>query len=140
MSLDYVRLGETGLQVSELAFGTWRFGRETDQGTVEIDEDCAYSLLDAYDEAGGRFIDTADMYGDGKSETWIGNWLGERDRADYVLASKVYWPTREDNPTSRASRGRTSADRSTPFSTVSAPNTSIFSTSTAGTRTPPPTN
>mgnify|MGYP006290071075 CR=1 FL=1 len=98
MDLDFVPLGRTGLQVSELAFGTWRFGRETDQGTVEIDEDRAYELLDAYEAAGGRFIDTADIYGDGDSETWIGNWLAERDRAEYVVASKVYWPTREDNP------------------------------------------
>jgi aryl-alcohol dehydrogenase-like predicted oxidoreductase len=98
MDLDYVPLGRTGLQVSELAFGTWRFGRETDQGTVEIGEDRAYELLDAYERAGGRFIDTADIYGDGDSETWIGNWLAQRDRSDYVIASKVYWPTREENP------------------------------------------
>jgi len=98
MDLEYVPLGRTGLQVSELAFGTWRFGRETDQGTVEIGEDRAYELLDAYERAGGRFIDTADIYGDGDSETWIGNWLAERDRSDYVIASKVYWPTRDDNP------------------------------------------
>ena len=48
MDLDFVPLGRTGLQVSELAFGTWRFGRETDQGTVEIDEDRAYERRDAY--------------------------------------------------------------------------------------------
>jgi aryl-alcohol dehydrogenase-like predicted oxidoreductase len=98
MELDYVPLGSTGLQVSELAFGTWRFGRETGEGTLEIGEDRAYELLDAYEAAGGRFIDTADVYGDGDSETWIGNWLAERDRAEYVLASKVYWPVREDDP------------------------------------------
>ncbi|MBX0296280.1 aldo/keto reductase [Haloarcula nitratireducens] len=101
VDLDYVRLGQTGLSVSELAFGTWRFGRETDEGTVEIDEERAHELLDAYETAGGRFVDTADVYGGGDSERWIGDWLDERDREEYVLASKVYWPTREDDPNGR---------------------------------------
>ncbi|WP_435362242.1 aldo/keto reductase [Haloarchaeobius sp. DFWS5] len=100
MDLDYVPLGRTGTQVSELAFGTWRFGRES-EGGLEIGEERAYDLLDAYEEHGGRFIDTADIYGDGQSETWIGNWLADRDREDYVLASKIYWPTREEDPNGR---------------------------------------
>jgi len=95
VDLEYVPLGRTGLQVSELCFGTWRFGRETDQGTVEIREERGKELLDAYASAGGRFVDTADVYGDGDSERWIGEWLAERDRAEYVLASKVYWPVRD---------------------------------------------
>jgi aryl-alcohol dehydrogenase-like predicted oxidoreductase len=98
MELEYVPLGRTGTYVSEMAFGTWRFGRETDQGSVEIDEDTAYELLDVYADHGGRFIDTADIYGDGKSERWIGNWLSTRDREEYVIASKIYWPTRDDDP------------------------------------------
>jgi aryl-alcohol dehydrogenase-like predicted oxidoreductase len=98
MDLGYVPLGRTGLQVSELAFGTWRFGRETEAGNVETDERRAYDLLDTYADHGGRFIDTADVYGGGVSERWIGNWLAERPREEYVIASKVYWPTREDDP------------------------------------------
>jgi len=94
--MDWVSLGRTGTMVTELPFGTWRFGRETDEGSVEIDETRAYELLDAYEAHGGRFIDTADMYGGGKSERWIGNWLAERDREDFVVASKIYWPTRDD--------------------------------------------
>ena len=101
MDLDYVPLGRTGLRVSELAFGTWRFGRETPEGTTEIGQGRAYDLLDAYEAHGGRFIDTADVYGGGKSERWIGNWLDERDREDFVIASKVYWPTRDDDPNGR---------------------------------------
>ncbi|QIO21019.1 aldo/keto reductase [Haloarcula sp. JP-L23] len=101
IDLDYVRLGETGLSVSELSFGTWRFGRETADGTLEIGEERAHELLDAYEAAGGRFIDTADVYGGGDSEDWIGDWLTERDREEYVLASKIYWPTREDDPNGR---------------------------------------
>jgi len=96
MSLDTVSLGRTGTTVSEIAFGTWRFGRENDEGEIEITEAQAHRLLDAYAEAGGQFIDTADMYGDGRSEEYIGNWLADRDREDFVIASKIYWPTRDD--------------------------------------------
>ena len=101
MQLDTVSLGRTGLQVSELSFGTWRFGRETPKGNLEIDEATAHDLLDTYADHGGRFIDTADVYGGGTSEDWIGDWLADRDREDFVVASKIYWPTREDDPNGR---------------------------------------
>ena len=104
MTLDTVSLGRTGTQVSEIAFGTWRFGRENDDGEVEIGRDRAHDLLDAYADHGGRFIDTADMYGDGRSEEYIGDWLATRDREDYVIASKIYWPTRDDPNGSGLSR------------------------------------
>jgi aryl-alcohol dehydrogenase-like predicted oxidoreductase len=96
--MDAVYLGSTGLQVSEIGFGTWRFGREDATGTVEVGRQRAFELLDAYAEGGGRFIDTADMYGDGLAETWIGEWFETRewDRESFVVASKVYWPTRGD--------------------------------------------
>jgi len=99
--LDTVQLGATGLEVSEIAFGTWRFGRETAAGNLEIDRERAMELLDAYGAAGGRFVDTADVYGGGKSERWIGEWLEGRDRDRFVLASKVYWQTREGDPNAK---------------------------------------
>lgn len=100
MDLEHVPLGPTGTQVTKLAFGTWRFGRESDRGGVEIGRERAMELLDAYAEAGGTFIDTADVYGDGKSEAWIGDWLvdRERDRESFVIASKVYWSVRDGDP------------------------------------------
>ena len=98
MTLDTVRLGETGTQVSEIAFGTWRFGRETDDGDLEVDRGRAFDLLDAYADAGGNFIDTANVYGGGDSETYIGDWLAGRDRDRFVIASKIYWPTDPDDP------------------------------------------
>ncbi|MDZ7701670.1 MAG: aldo/keto reductase [Halobacteriales archaeon] len=98
MALDTVRLGRTGAQVSELAFGTWRFGRETADGDLEVPRGSAFDLLDAYAEAGGNFIDTANVYGGGASESIIGDWLQTHDRDRYVLASKIYWPTDEDDP------------------------------------------
>jgi aryl-alcohol dehydrogenase-like predicted oxidoreductase len=101
MALDTVSMGRTGLQVSEISFGTWRFGRETESGAVEIGEGRAHELLDAYIEHGGRFIDTADVYGGGVSEEWIGDWLAGYDREDLVIASKVYWGARPDDPNGR---------------------------------------
>ncbi|WP_458188091.1 aldo/keto reductase [Haladaptatus sp. NG-WS-4] len=101
MGLETVSLGRTGTKVSEIAFGTWRFGRENDDGAVEIGEKRAHELLDAYADAGGNFVDTADMYGSGESERYIGNWLADRDREDFVVASKIYWPTREGDPNGR---------------------------------------
>ncbi|WP_158855002.1 aldo/keto reductase [Halorhabdus sp. CUG00001] len=88
----YRRLGKTGLEVSPIALGTWRFGMEHEEtGVVETGREEAHELLDAYAELGGNFIDTANGYGGGDSERWIGEWLTERDREDYVIASKCYW-------------------------------------------------
>jgi aryl-alcohol dehydrogenase-like predicted oxidoreductase len=100
--MEYQRLGSTGTRVSELCFGTWRFGRETG-GVVETDRDEAHELLDAFEEAGGTFIDTANVYGNpsGTSEEYIGEWLDERDREDFVVASKVYFGFDPDNPNGR---------------------------------------
>ena len=101
VDLEFVRMGETGLRTSELQFGTWRFGKETEEGNVEIDEAAAHELLDAYEAAGGRFIDTADVYGGGDSERWIGEWLDDRDRQRFTVASKIFWQIREGDPNSR---------------------------------------
>jgi len=90
--MDYRNLGRSGLKVSELCLGTMQFGWTTD-------ETASLAVLDAYREAGGNFIDTADIYttwhaaglaGGGVSETIIGRWLKARGgRADIILASKV---------------------------------------------------
>lgn len=110
MALDTVSLGRTGIEVSELSFGTWRFGRrlidgeeryDSDEGIVEVDEERAYELLDTYADYGGNFIDTADKYGDGRAEEWIGNWLEERDREEFVIATKIHRPRRGDDPNGR---------------------------------------
>ena len=99
--IEFVQFGDTGLQSSELQFGTWRFGRETEEGNVEIGQQRAKELLDAYADAGGRYIDTADVYGGGSSEEWIGDWLSDRDRERYTIASKLYWQIRDGDPNSR---------------------------------------
>jgi aryl-alcohol dehydrogenase-like predicted oxidoreductase len=91
--MEYVRLGSTGTKVSQLCFGTWRFGRETG-GVVETGKDEAHDLLDAAWDRGINFIDTANVYGspNGLSEEYIGDWLAHHDRSDFVVASKVYFP------------------------------------------------
>jgi len=101
IDMEFVQLGGTGIQTSELQFGTWRFGKETEEGNVEIGEKRAHELLDAYAEAGGRYIDTADVYGGGESERWIGDWLADRDRERYTVASKIFWQIRDGDPNSR---------------------------------------
>ncbi|MCU4800184.1 aldo/keto reductase [Halobacteria archaeon HArc-gm2] len=90
--MEYKRLGTTGLEVSPICFGTWRFGKEhEDSGVMETDREGAHELLDAFADRGGNFIDTANGYGEGRSEKWIGEWLADRDREDFVVASKCYW-------------------------------------------------
>jgi len=88
--MEYTKLGSTGLDVSRLCLGTWRFGQESG-GVIETTREEAHELLDAFAERGGNFIDTANVYGDGDSERWVGEWLDDRDREDFVVASKVYW-------------------------------------------------
>ena len=75
-------LGRTGLKVSELCLGAMTFGRETPENE-------SYQMLDRFVEAGGNFIDTADVYSLGLSETILGRWLKLQKRDDFVIATKV---------------------------------------------------
>jgi aryl-alcohol dehydrogenase-like predicted oxidoreductase len=86
--VEYRLLGRSGCVVSTLALGTMTFGVETDQ-------DGAYAQLDAYLEAGGTLVDTADVYGGGASERIVGGWLAARPdaRDRIVLATKGRFPT-----------------------------------------------
>lgn len=94
--MEYVNLGSTGLKVSRIGLGTWRFGQET-EGRLEVDEEEAHVLLDAAEEHGINFIDSANVYGtpSGRSEKFIGNWLKDKEREDFVITSKVYFPFKE---------------------------------------------
>jgi len=85
-------LGQTGLQVSEVCLGTMSFGAGTDEPT-------AHRILDAFVDAGGTFIDTANAYNQGVSEEIVGRWLKTRDRDDLVIATKVYGEARPGEPT-----------------------------------------
>jgi aryl-alcohol dehydrogenase-like predicted oxidoreductase len=81
--MEYRYLGSTGLQVSEVCLGTMSFGGRTDEET-------SHRMLDRFVEAGGTFIDTADVYGAGASEEIVGRWLARRSRDDLVIATKAY--------------------------------------------------
>lgn len=94
-SNPYVQVGTSGLFVYRLGLGTMQFG-------WSIDEPASVDVLDAYVEAGGNFIDTADIYSTwsgqmggppnpgGVSEEIIGRWLDKRgNRDDLVIATKV---------------------------------------------------
>ena len=77
------RLGKTGYQVSEIGFGAWGIG--ADWGGVDDRESLA--ALHAAVDAGVTFVDTADAYGDGRSERLVGQLLRERPEA-IVVATK----------------------------------------------------
>ena len=99
--MEYTTLGSTGTRVSQLCLGTWRFAKETD-GVIETDRDEAHQLLDTAWDIGINFIDTANVYGSppGESERYIGEWLDDYDREDFVIASKVYFDV-GDGPNDR---------------------------------------
>ena len=86
MSLtDYRSLGRSGLIVSPLALGAMTFG----QGAWGADEAESRAVFDAYRAAGGNFIDTADIYSGGVSETMVGKFLADTgSRDEMVLATK----------------------------------------------------
>lgn len=87
--MEYRRLGRSGLKVAPICLGTMQFG-------WTADEQQSFRVLDAYVDAGGNFIDTADVYSSwvpgnpgGVSEEIIGRWMQQRgDRHLYVIATK----------------------------------------------------
>jgi aryl-alcohol dehydrogenase-like predicted oxidoreductase len=82
--MNYRILGRTGVKVSPLCLGTMNFGGRSDEKESR-------QILDAYNELGGNFIDTANVYNDGKSEEVIGRWLKDRGLRDKtVLSTKVH--------------------------------------------------
>ena len=77
------RLGQSQLSVFPVALSGTTFGWTADDAAAGV-------ILDTYTRQGGNFIDTADSYASGRSETMIGNWMrARRNRADLVIATKV---------------------------------------------------
>ncbi len=82
--MHYQVFGNTGIKVSEFCLGAMTFGEEWGWGSSEKE---SRSVFDAFAEAGGNFIDTADVYTGGTSERLLGEFMGaERDR--FVVATK----------------------------------------------------
>ena len=89
-------LGKTGAEVSAISLGTWSYGGANKQGKIPVgwegqqDNDSINALLRCH-EIGINHWDTADVYGDGRSEKVIGSLWGDIPRADIFLATKVGW-------------------------------------------------
>jgi len=82
--MNYRLLGKSGLRVSEISLGTMTFGEDWGWGTPKDD---SRKIYDAYREAGGNFLDTANLYTSGTSEAFLGEFMqGHRDSV--VLATK----------------------------------------------------
>jgi aryl-alcohol dehydrogenase-like predicted oxidoreductase len=83
--MDSRTLGRTGRTVSVVGLGTWQLG--ADWG--DVSEADALGVLDAAVEEGVTFFDTADVYGDGRSETLIGGYLRDHPDAGVTVATKM---------------------------------------------------
>ena len=81
-------LGRTGRPVGVIGLGLWQLGG--DWG--EVADDDAFGLLDAAVDAGVTFLDTADVYGDGRSESLLGRFLAQRSGGPELTLSKQAWP------------------------------------------------
>lgn len=88
--MQYRLFGRSGMRVSELALGTMTFGTEWGYGA---DRETSRAIFERYAEAGGNFIDTANRYTEGTSETYVGDFLST-DRDRFVLATKYSLQTR----------------------------------------------
>jgi len=93
--MKYKLLGRSGLKVSELCLGTMGFGTENGWGA---DKQTSFEIIDAYANAGGNFIDTANIYKLGTSEKIIGEFVSNRDRDYWVIATKYSLKDNETNP------------------------------------------
>ncbi|HEX8264729.1 MAG TPA: aldo/keto reductase [Pyrinomonadaceae bacterium] len=87
--MKYRRLGDSDLEVSEISLGSWL----TYSGGVERER--AEACVNKAFEVGINFIDTANVYGRGTAETFLGEVLQSRPRDSYVLATKLYFPMSE---------------------------------------------
>ena len=92
--MKYYLLGKSGLRVSEICLGTMTFGKEWGWGASKEE---SRKILDAYVDAGGNFIDTANIYTNGTSEKYVGD-FASYDRERFVIATKYTSNTRAGDP------------------------------------------
>lgn len=93
--MKYKLLGRSGLKVSELCLGTMGFGTEAGWGA---DKQASFAIMDAFANAGGNFLDTANIYKLGTSEKIIGEFISQRDRDYFVIATKYSLRDNTTNP------------------------------------------
>jgi len=92
--MRYKLLGRSGLRVSELCLGCMTFGQEWGSGADRAE---SQRVFEAFAAAGGNFLDTANVYTDGTSERWLGDFVAA-DRDRFVLATKYTLSTCRDDP------------------------------------------
>src|SRR2546425_3752853 len=93
---NYITLGRSGLRVSPLCLGTMTFGTEWGWGA---DESASRTIFDRYIDAGGNFLDAADMYTAGTSERMLGKFVSDRGLRDrVVIATKFTFNADPGNP------------------------------------------
>jgi aryl-alcohol dehydrogenase-like predicted oxidoreductase len=86
--MRYRVFGTSGLRVSEICLGTMSFGEDWGFGA---DEATSHAVLDAYADAGGNFLDTANKYHNGQTEEYLGRWLkGDTSRRDRTVIATKY--------------------------------------------------
>ena len=84
--MKYRKLGASDLEVSDISLGSWlTYG-------VGVEADSARACLDRAFEVGINFIDTANIYGRGAAESFLGQALSARPRDSYILATKLFFP------------------------------------------------
>ena len=94
--MEYITLGKTQSSVSKISLGTWAYGGANTSGSQsvgwadQVDLDSKKALLKSYD-VGINHWDTADVYGDGRSESIIGSMWDQLSRDEIFLATKVGW-------------------------------------------------
>src|SRR6202042_2514909 len=95
--MQYRKLGASDLAVSEISLGSWlTYG-------VGVEQDKARACVDRAFDLGINFIDTANVYGRGAAESFLGEVLSKRKRDSYILATKVFFPMSDsDRGLSRA--------------------------------------
>lgn len=93
--MKYKLLGRSGLKVSELCLGTMGFGTENGWGA---DQETSFKILDEFANAGGNFLDTANVYKLGTSEKILGDYMSNHDRDYFVLATKYSLLDNKTNP------------------------------------------
>lgn len=87
MTMQYRRLGKSGLMVSAISLGAW-----LTYGSSSVERETAQQCLRTAIEHGINFIDVADMYSHGEAEKLVGEVVKDYKRSDLVISTKAYWP------------------------------------------------
>ena len=104
--MRYRQLGASDLEVSEISLGTWlTYG-------VGVETRTARACLDRAFELGINFVDTANVYGRGAAEEFLGDALSGRERSSYVLATKLFFPMSDEDRGLSAAQVRKQIDAS----------------------------